>query len=245
MTAALGIGASLAAADAARAALVNLTYDLELSGMSTGTCPGGVCGTVTVVGDTTSSLKYTVDLPTGVSFHGNHSGSSGTGPVFYFELTDSNPITFSGVGVSGMIGAKTYSYHSPISGSFAPSPGNFPGSYDYEVTCTNNTAGKICGSPLTFTAKGATTSDPFVIGAPAGGGLFHGDMIAFVADLSVSGSCGALTCRAGTGDVGSGRGIPSGVPEPSTWARMVIGFAGLGYAGYRRASAGRTAFGPA
>jgi hypothetical protein len=29
-----------------------------------------------------------------------------------------------------------------------------------------------------------------------------------------------------------------GVPEPSTWAMMVLGFAGLGYAGYRRARAG-------
>jgi hypothetical protein len=26
------------------------------------------------------------------------------------------------------------------------------------------------------------------------------------------------------------------VPEPSTWALMLIGFAGLGYAGFRRAS---------
>lgn len=25
------------------------------------------------------------------------------------------------------------------------------------------------------------------------------------------------------------------VPEPSTWAMMLVGFAGLGYAGYRRA----------
>jgi hypothetical protein len=30
----------------------------------------------------------------------------------------------------------------------------------------------------------------------------------------------------------------SPVPEPSTWAMMLIGLAGLGYAGYRRASAG-------
>ena len=27
----------------------------------------------------------------------------------------------------------------------------------------------------------------------------------------------------------------SGVPEPSTWAMMLLGFAGLGYVGYRRA----------
>jgi hypothetical protein len=31
----------------------------------------------------------------------------------------------------------------------------------------------------------------------------------------------------------------SPVPEPSTWAMMLLGFAGLGFAGYRRAKAGR------
>jgi hypothetical protein len=29
-------------------------------------------------------------------------------------------------------------------------------------------------------------------------------------------------------------GLPSPVPEPSTWAMMVLGFLGLGFAGYRR-----------
>jgi hypothetical protein len=31
------------------------------------------------------------------------------------------------------------------------------------------------------------------------------------------------------------------VPEPSTWAMMLLGFVGLGYAGYRRARAGQLA----
>jgi PEP-CTERM motif len=30
-------------------------------------------------------------------------------------------------------------------------------------------------------------------------------------------------------------GLPSPVPEPSTWAMMVLGFLGLGFAGYCRA----------
>jgi len=30
------------------------------------------------------------------------------------------------------------------------------------------------------------------------------------------------------------------VPEPSTWAMMLLGFAGLGFAGYRRAKRGET-----
>ena len=33
----------------------------------------------------------------------------------------------------------------------------------------------------------------------------------------------------------------SGVPEPSTWALMLLGFAGLGYAGFRKAQSGRAA----
>jgi hypothetical protein len=34
-------------------------------------------------------------------------------------------------------------------------------------------------------------------------------------------------------------GLPSlGVPEPSIWAMILLGFAGLGYASYRRARAG-------
>ena len=32
---------------------------------------------------------------------------------------------------------------------------------------------------------------------------------------------------------------PSAVPEPSTWAMTLLGFAGLGFAGYRQARAGR------
>jgi hypothetical protein len=33
--------------------------------------------------------------------------------------------------------------------------------------------------------------------------------------------------------------LGSGVPEPSTWAMMVLGFAGLGYAAFRRNSTAR------
>jgi hypothetical protein len=41
----------------------------------------------------------------------------------------------------------------------------------------------------------------------------------------------------GFGDIAFG-GAVEAVPEPSTWAMMLIGFAGLGFAGYRRARAG-------
>jgi len=34
---------------------------------------------------------------------------------------------------------------------------------------------------------------------------------------------------------------PPAVPEPSTWTMMLLGSAGLGFAGYRKAKGGRTA----
>jgi PEP-CTERM motif-containing protein len=226
----LALTAILTMASPSYAAVVNSTYDLDLNGMSSGTCPSGVCGTVSIVGDTTNSLTYTVNLAAGVDFHANHSGSSGTGSFFYFQLTDPGgpAITFSNIGISGSIGSGTYSYNTPVSGSFSPNPGNFPGPYNYEVTCTNNTSGKICGGPLTFTASGATAADPFVIGSPLGHGLFPTDDIAFVADLSVDGN---------TGLVGSSLTSVSAVPEPSTWAMMIFGFAGIGFMAFRRKNA--------
>ena len=53
-----------------------------------------------------------------------------------------------------------------------------------------------------------------------------------------------LTASISAGDSSSGGVLrldavepePSAVPEPSTWAMLLLGFAGLGYAGYRRAT---------
>jgi hypothetical protein len=39
----------------------------------------------------------------------------------------------------------------------------------------------------------------------------------------------------------TGVGVLGSVPEPSTWAMMMLGFAGLGYAAFRRNSKGQTA----
>jgi PEP-CTERM motif len=44
----------------------------------------------------------------------------------------------------------------------------------------------------------------------------------------------------GTGEAG-GTGTIVGTPEPSTWAMMLLGFAGLGFAGYRKARGARAA----
>jgi hypothetical protein len=43
-------------------------------------------------------------------------------------------------------------------------------------------------------------------------------------------------CAAANGCLGGGGQLP-GTPEPSTWAMLMLGFAGLGYAAYRRGKA--------
>jgi hypothetical protein len=46
------------------------------------------------------------------------------------------------------------------------------------------------------------------------------------------------------GSIGSGDFdfiAESSIPEPSTWGMMLLGFAGLGFAGYRKAKSGRAA----
>ena len=45
----------------------------------------------------------------------------------------------------------------------------------------------------------------------------------------------------GGGAGGGSDGMPFSIPEPSTWAMMLIGFAGLCYAGHRRPRGGQTA----
>ena len=55
------------------------------------------------------------------------------------------------------------------------------------------------------------------------------------------GSSGAVYFTAGLMDEGHGLfGVLTAVPEPSTWAMLLAGFAGIGLAGYRKAKGGRT-----
>ena len=63
------------------------------------------------------------------------------------------------------------------------------------------------------------------------GALAPGD----VYTIDVTGTNNVAPLRLGVG----GSVFTTGVPEPSTWALMVLGFMGLGYAGFRRSAKGR------
>ena len=188
-------------------------------------------GSVTITGDTTSSLTYTVSLASGVSFQHPTGKQPATDNSLYFELTGGSP-SFSAFTPTG---GTDFTYGGPAAGSFGPT-GNFPGTYDYAVTCTSTAPATLCGTGFSFTVSGGSVADPFVIGSPLGGGDFKMIPIAFVADLSIAGTgttpgglCpGTSAC---TGLVGTNAVT---TPEQSTWAMMLLGLAGLAYAGYRK-----------
>jgi hypothetical protein len=173
---------------------------------------------VTVTGDTTSSLDFSVVLAPDVNFS--------KGDSFWFDLSaGTNPITFA-------LEAPTSGWVTPFStGSFTPAPGSdFPGPYADLVQCT--AAGNICGTELNFTASGADATHPFVIAQPRpGAGNFANFAVPFVANLSIAPN--TALCSEDTACTGL-----VGAPEPSTWAMMLVGFGGLGYVAFRRGRGG-------
>ena len=227
------IAGAMALSSPSQAATVDHVFHLDLDGMSTGTCAGTICptplGTVTVTGDTTSSLDFSVALAPDVNFS--------AGDSFWFDLSaGGNLITFAlEAPTSGTIGGEAWNWVTPFStGSFTPAPGaDFPGPYADMVQCT--AAGNVCGTELNFTASGADATHPFVIGHPRpSAGNFANFAVPFVANLSVAPNTALCTeDSACTGLVGA--------PESSTWAMMLLGFTGLGFLGYRRAFKGTLA----
>jgi hypothetical protein len=82
---------AMALSSLSQAAAVDLLFEFRLDGMSTGTCAGIACptplGTVTVTGDTTGSLDFSVALAPDVNFS--------AGDSFWFDLSaGGNAITF-------------------------------------------------------------------------------------------------------------------------------------------------------
>ena len=51
----------------------------------------------------------------------------------------------------------------------------------------------------------------------------------------------SLVLRADGSVTGFSQSMQSGVPEPSTWAMLIVGFAGLAWAGVRRGRGARFA----
>ena len=232
LTAAGVIAGSMALAGPSQATAIDHVFSLILDGMSTGICAGMICpisfGSVTVTGDTTSVLNFSVALAGDENFS--------AGDLFWFDLSAAgNPITFAlEPPSSGTVGLDAWNWVTPFStGSFTPAPGaDFPGPYGDLVQCT--AAGILCGTELNFTASGADATHAFVIGGPLGAENFLNIPVPFVANISIA--PGTTLCPEDTACTGL-----VGAPESSTWGMMLLGFAGLGFLGYRKAFRARLA----
>jgi hypothetical protein len=186
-------------------------------------CTGGCtpdASTITAT-DSGGNLLITVALAPGDFFM---TGPTGNGKnTFGFDL-DLSSITIS----SSLTNPPwTTNNTANVNGAFAA--GAFPmdgaGDYDYVMDIAGHGPSSI--SSLFFTIMGASVADI------SGGSAFAADIFS-----GTTGNTGVVDFSLSGGPRGGG----GAAPEPSTWAMMLIGFAGLGFAGYRKARSARTAF---
>ena len=145
----------------------------------------------------------------------------------------------------------TFTLSATNSGPATSSGGEITQHYNGTFSITNGATNYLSGtfSDAVFGSGGALTqsaSNPSStqsvsftsnVIAPSLIGAFDRAMSLSFTDVSPSAAIipGTGTLRSFTSDV-SGN-FSSTVPEPSTWAMMLLGFAGLGYVGFRKARA--------
>jgi hypothetical protein len=194
------------APNGARAALV---YDLTIDHCTGGCSTGGVTPFATVTISQSGGVDtFTVvtNSPTYV-FNGNGNGFD----AFAFSLA-------SGTGQTITLSAAMLAAGFSVDLSLPQHQDGF-GDYTYGIALTNAGTGATSLS-FTLTDPNPLTTASFSFGTGGSGdALFTADI------LSLNGLTGVV-----------GGGIASAVPEPSTWAMMILGFAGIGFMAYRRRS---------
>jgi PEP-CTERM motif len=96
---------------------------------------------------------------------------------------------------------------------------------------------------FTITANGVEILDTTFRSLAIAESFFHDSVIDLGSSLGpdIDLIFGYTLVADGSGGFGFDLAVGGAVPEPSTWAMMLLGFAGLGYAGYRRAKEPRAA----
>jgi PEP-CTERM motif len=167
---------------------------------------------------------------TALIFSDNNSfGSTTTAQAANASLLSPFGVTATGT-LDGIQNANIIDPTGPLTSPFTPvNPfqGNYPGWY----SDTNN--GQVLAD---WNANGEPAIDyfkPTVFGPRSGAVVLFADSDAMVAGEDLTTQTENLVLNA----FGTYTLAPPPIPEPSTWAMILIGFAGLGYAGYRRGRA--------
>jgi hypothetical protein len=150
--------------------------------------------------------------------------------LYTFDMTVQPGITYSidPLVATGYI-YETGSGNPNFASADLPSIGN-PTPYDlYLWNGTSFVFDTTLGADKVFDFGNGGVSEFEVLGIDPKLGIDPTNPTAFITGLTFEGA-GSFT--------GTMTPITTSIPEPSTWAMMLIGFAGLGYAGYRRARTG-------
>jgi hypothetical protein len=214
---ALALAGAFAIPSGAQAAV--LTVDLNDYDTSAVNSPGGVTLATMTVTDLSGggvSVKFALDAP--ATFFASTGGGHITAA---FNLDTA----ITAADITGLPVTPTFTFTSPVNGVPGPSGGfgNFSAGLKGDWSGTSN----HFAGPIDFTIAGVSVSD------------FEANAKGFFAVADVLGSNG--TGEAGGKIETTISQTIVGTPEPSTWAMMLLGFAGLGFAGYRKAHSARTA----
>jgi hypothetical protein len=200
----------------AQAQATTITSNLDIFSSSAGiAAPGTILGIVTI-SDILGGVSVDVTLKNGAEFV-----NTGGHTSFAFNLSPTSALTNISQ-ISNLTAGWTF--QTPLPGSYAD-PAFGPFKYGIECTagCPNGGTSppvEPSSGPLDFHISGVTTTD-----------FLNVTGFVFAADLIGPPPLGR------TGAV-AGDPLVAGVPEPSTWAMMILGFFGVGFMAYRRKSNG-------
>jgi len=193
-------------------------YTMDIACIACGTGP---YGTVTAT-DVSGALKIDIELAPSVTFHKNQNGNQ---HAIAFDLVGNPTISLVNPLPLG------FALVSTSAGSIAAPPftnGAGNSTFEYAIDYTGN-SGLV--SSLIFELSGLTT-------ASLQSQTYNCDIICtgtknifFALDISNIDDGRALT-----GNVAAT--FTPAVPEPATWAMMLLGFAGIGFLAYRRRNQG-------
>jgi hypothetical protein len=199
----------LCVATGAQASLQTLTVNFNQYASAVDQTPGDVLAVMTVKDLAAGgvSVDLTLDKAT------------------YFASTGGPHITFA-FDVDKAIVFNDFTFSSPLKSDFTfvlnKNAGSTFGLFTDGIAGTWNGTSNHFGGPIDFTIAGLQVSD-FMQNAKGYWGIV--DVLGPHGTGEVGGIAGVITTGIST--------TPS-VPEPSTWAMMLLGFAGLGYAGFRQ-----------